>query len=297
MKLDLSRLVNVKRQSDGSILCQCPICAQHGHDKSGKNHLRVYRSGAFNCILHGKDKDHNRRIRAYLRNTSLGDNPDEEYIDPEPTIKIDTVYPEESLKRLMPVYDYWIGRGAKPEVIRQLEGGLAPSDERSKLSDRFLFPVRGLDGRINGYIGRLVVENSFAPKWKNLVKTSRTVWPWNVTGESIKETKSVILVESPGDLIALLSNDIKNVLCIFGLNLNSKIISTLVANDIKHIIISLNRDDDPNKGQAAAEKIAAKLLTFWAPEAITIKLPPMGVKDWGCATQEQINAFKMEIKK
>jgi hypothetical protein len=294
MRLDISRLEKVRRNPDKSVTCRCPVCAQQNGDSTG-NHLRIWQTGAFRCIV-DDSKSHNRAIRAYLRNTSPGDNPDEEYIDPEPEIKMDPVYPEESLKRLLPVYDYWLGRGARPEIIRELEGGLSPYDERSKLSDRFLFPVRGLDGRINGYIGRLVSDNSFAPKWKNLVKTSRTVWPWNVTGTSIKTAKTVVLVESPGDLISLLSNDVRNVLCIFGLNLNGKIISTLIANDVKRIVVSLNRDSDPSKGQAAAEKIAGRLAPFWGPKAIDIILPPEGVKDWGCATSEQIAAFKQQIQ-
>lgn len=291
MRLDTSRLEKVKRNADRSITCACPVCRESGSDSQG-NHLRIWITGAFRCIV-DDSRAHNRAIRAYLMNTALEDNPEEEYIDPEPTIESDKVYPESSLARLMPTYDYWLNRGARPDVIRELEGGLAPSDERSKLSDRFLFPVRGLDGRINGYIGRLVANNSFAPKWKNLIKTSRAVWPWNVTGAAIRATRTAVLVESPGDLISLLSNDVRNVICLFGLNLNGKIISTLVANDVRRVVISLNRDEDPSKGQRAAERIAERLTTFFAPENIVVRLPPQ--KDWGICSADEIAAFRQEI--
>lgn len=292
MRLDLTKLENVKRQSDGSIICACPECRAHGGD-STKSHLRVYRSGAYNCAKFGSDKSHNSAIKAHLCNTAPSDNPDVEHIDPEPTIKVDKVYPESSLSSLLPSYDYWVNRGARPEVLRALEGGLAPLDEKSKLSGRFIFPIRGLDGRINGFTGRLTGENSFAPKWKHIFRSSLAVWPWNVSGPAIRASRTAILVESPGDAIALLSNDVPNVLCIFGLNLNGKIISTLIANDVRKVIVSLNRDDDPSKGQRAAEKIANRLAAFYSDGAVTIRLPPR--KDWGVCTPEEIAAFRQEI--
>lgn len=293
MRLDLSRLVNVKRQSDGSIQCQCPICAREGKDQSSKNHLRVFRTGAFNCIVYGSDKQHNGQIKAYLCNTAPDDNPDIEYIDPEPTIKVDKVYPEETITKLVPDYSYWIGRGAKEEVLRSLEGGLAPLDEKSKLAGRFIFPIRGRDGRINGFTGRLVTENSFAPTWKHLFKSSLACWPWQVAGPHIKKTGTVVLVESVGDLLALMSHGVQNVICIFGLNLNGKIISTLVANDVKKVVVSLNRDEDPSKGQRAAEKIANRLSAFFSDESIIVRLPPQ--KDWGICTPDEIAEFRKEL--
>lgn len=294
MRLDISRLEKVKRNADRSITCRCPICAESGHDTTG-NHLRVWVTGAFSCVTNQGDRRHNSQIKAYLCNTAPSDNPDIEYIDPEPTIKVDKVYPESSLISLLPQYDYWVNRGARPEVLRALEGGLAPLDEKSKLSGRFIFPIRGLDGRINGFTGRLVAENSFAPTWKHLFRSSKSVWPWNVSGSAIRASRTVVLVESVGDCLALLSNGVPNVLCIFGLNLNGKIISTLIANDVRKVIVSLNRDDDPSKGQRAAEKIANRLAAFYSDGAVVIRLPPEGVNDWGEATSEQITAFRTEL--
>lgn len=294
MRLDHNRLINVKRQSDGSIQCQCPVCAQDGKDRAAKNHLRIYNTGAFSCIV-DNSKPHTRAIAAFLRGTAPDDNPDIIYIDPEPAIKTEKVYDEETLTKLLPDYSYWVGRGAKESVLKALEGGLAPHDEKSKLSNRFIFPIRGRDGRINGFTGRLIEENSYAPTWKHLFKSSLAAWPWNVTGPHIIETKTVVLVESVGDLLALMSHGIMNVLCIFGLNLNSRIISTLIAHDVKKVIVSLNRDDDPTKGQKAADHIASRLRAFYSDEHIEIRLPPIGVKDWGECPAPEIAAFKTEL--
>ncbi len=294
MRLDISRLEKVKRNPDQSITCRCPACAAEGGDKTG-NHLRIWLTGAFNCVTHGQDKVHNKAIRALLRGTSLDDNPDIVYIDPEPRVTVEKVYPEDTLSKLLPDYSYWEGRGAKAEVVKALEGGLAPLDEKSKLAGRFIFPIRGRDGRITGFTGRLVSENSFAPTWKHLFKSSLAVWPWNVTGPAIRASSTAVLVESVGDTLALLSNDVPNVICLFGLNINSRIISTLVSANVKKVIVSLNRDDDPNKGQRAAERIADKLSVFFAPESVRIVLPPEGTNDWGEAKSEQIAAFKESI--
>jgi DNA primase len=85
--------------------------------------------------------------------------------------------------------------------------------------------------------------------------------------------------------LALLSYDVKPVLCIFGLNLSGAIISTLIGADVKRVIISLNRDDDPRKGQAAADKIANKLGNFFTD--VRVVLPPEGTKDWGAAAEKR----------
>ncbi len=294
MRLDLSRLESVRRQSDQSIICACPVCRQEGHDRTG-NHLRVYKTGQFNCILHSGERQHNRAIRAYLMNTALDENPEIEYIDPEPAIKTDKVYPESSLSSLIPDYTYWLGRGVTEDVCRRLEIGVAAEGEKSKLAGRSILPIRGLDGRLTGFSGRLLKDNSFAPKYKHLFKSSLAVYPWHIAGPHIKASRTVVLTEGVSDMMILMSHGIPNVLSLFGLNINGKIISTLVGANVRRIVISLNRDDDPNKGQRAAEKIANKLSVFFGDESIIIRLPPEGRKDWGECDADQIATFRQEI--
>lgn len=288
MSLDLSKLVNVRPNSEGWD-CMCPVCAQEGKGLRGKNQLRLYRNGAFHCVLNPDDRDHNRRLRAILRGY-LDSSEREEVVYIEPKLDVETVYPESVLGKLLPDYSYWVGRGMKEDVLRRLENGVAPLEEKGKLSGRTVFPIRNLDGGIVGFSGRLLTDSSFAPKWKHLMKSSRCVYPWNVTGSDITATKTCILVESIGDLLGCLSHDIKPVLCIFGLNLNSVIISTLLAHDVRRVIISLNRDDDPRKGQAAADKIATKLGNFFSDVRIMLPQPPF--KDWGeCSEKGDDAAF------
>lgn len=297
MNFDPTKLINPQRTSDGGWICACPACQKEGKDLHGRNHLKIHKNGAFGCAV-DQSPAHDRLIYQLLKDPSAQVI---EYIDPEPRLNVERIYPEDSLAKLIPDYSYWFNRGMKEAVLRKLECGLASSEEKGKLSGRSVFPIRNLDGQIMGFTGRLVGESSFAPKWKHLVRSSKTVYPWNVNGEAIRKQKVAVLVESVGDLLALMSHDINPVLCIFGLNLNGLIISTLIGEDIKKVVISLNRDDDPKKAQAASEKIHRKLLNFWAPDRVINRPPSEGWKDWGkCAEGGEAGAaelaqFKKEI--
>ncbi len=278
MSFNLSKLVNVKALSNGW-QAQCPVCAREGRDLTGKNHLRLYRSGAFSCVVNHGDLGHNRAIRALLKD---GYESEVEYIDAEPRTKVDRVYPDSVLERLIPDYSYWVGRGMKEDVIRALECGLAPEDEKGPLSGRAVFPLRNPSGKIEAFTGRLAIENSIGKKWIHLGPVSHVVWPWRLSGPEIERTKTAVLIESPGDSLACLSHGIKPVICLFGLNLFGLTIATLVAAGVNRVFVSLNRDKDERKGQAAADKIARRLEHF-VPD-VRIRLPN-GFKDWGEAAE------------
>lgn len=55
-----SRLENVRQRGE-DIISACPACREGGKDRAGDN-LRVFASGAFHCIAHPKEREHNRRI-------------------------------------------------------------------------------------------------------------------------------------------------------------------------------------------------------------------------------------------
>jgi hypothetical protein len=128
-------------------------------------------------------------------------------------------------------------------------------------------------------------------KWKHLNAVSKWVWGGL---EEIESDKEAILVESPGDLLALREQGINNVICLFGVNMSQTVLGYLIGVNPDHIIISTNSDKLLNEqgklhmvGQRSAEKIKNTLDKFFNPDKITIRLPP--VKDWGMATKEQIH--------
>jgi len=288
--LDLSKLSNVKQLGGGAIQCACPQCRQNGGDKTG-NHLKIWPGGAFNCIVAGKDKTHNKAIRAYLKGI-LGSTDDIEFIEPSPRLMVEPVYPEEMLSKLIKDHSYWLKRGAKPEIMEMLEGGVAPIDEKSKLSNRYCIPIRGLTGKINGFSGRILGDDTYAVKYKHLVKSSSVAWPWHLSGPSIIQTKKAVLQEGWSEWIALAGSGIMNSLSLLGLNLNSVIIGKLIESDVKTVVISTNGGDDESKlkkGRRKALDMKERLDQFFNPENVIIHHPK---SDWGDATEEERQEFK-----
>lgn len=269
-------LENVQRGMDKGvafITCRCVGCATEGGDANGRNNLRIYATGAFVCYKYGgEDKGHNLLIRSILR-AEGGVASDVVYVDPSPRLEVDKVFDDTILDKLLPDYSYWEGRRIKADVLRRLQGGMAPKDERSKLSERFIFPCRDKDGRIVGFAGRLVKENSFAPKWKILGKKTSFVFPPpSISIKAIRSQSEVTLVEGIGCGLALMGGEIDNVFVMFGINLSPRLIALLVQLDPKRIRVSTNNEAS-GTGNRAAIEIKNKLKSFFNEDRIEICLP------------------------
>lgn len=302
----IARLENLKNASGGDgWVAACPICRLEGGD-STRSHLRIYRTRAFSCIKHQGDLTHNKLIRAYLYKDATPEALallETSFIDPDPQIQADKIYPEEMLKELVPDYRYWVNRGISEDVLRRLEGGYVPKERKGKLAGRFVFPIRDhITGRIVGFSGRLVDLNSFGPKYKHLVKSSRVVYPlWHVK-KDILAARKVVLVESAGDCLSLLSHGINNVLVLLGLNLNSKMMGFLASASLDEVIISTNNDNhesgkasSKSAGNVGAQKIYDKLVPYLGEHRVRIRLPMTG-KDWNEADVAEIQEFKKELE-
>lgn len=264
---DITKLNNLKRNSDGSIQCACPACQSQNRDKTGE-HLRIYSNGAFSCVI-DKSRAHNKTIFTLLRDPNADPI---EFIEPfRPTVE--KIYPEDTLTKLLPVYDYWVGRGAHEDVLKAVGGGMATNEEKGKLSGRFVFPCRNGEGRIIGFAGRLVEESSFAPKWKILGKKNNFVFPpLTLSRRAIESKSQIILVESIGCVLALAGQGIWNTMCLFGLNISGKQLGLLIGMAVKHIVIATNNEES-GIGNEAAQKLKKRLGSFFNEENITIRLP------------------------
>lgn len=299
MSYDLAKLQNVKRGPGGAITARCPVCAAAGGDKSG-NHLGILADGRFNCIVGSGEPGHNRQIRALLKGYHIEDV---EFIEPprQPTDTVDKVYSEEMLSKLVKDHTYWINRGIRKEIVEMLEGGVSAPGDKSKLSGRYVIPIRGLTGQINGFSGRILNDSTFAPKYKHLFKSSRACWPWHLSGGAIEKTKKVVLQEGWSEWLALANGGIMNTLSLFGLNISDIMVGQLIAAGVEEVIISTNDDADEGrqadgkivrKGKYSARKIKNKLDNFFDPARVKIRHPK---SDWGDATKEEMEAFGNEI--
>lgn len=211
------------------------------------------------------------------------------------------IYEAELLDKLFPHYSFYEEKGIDSSILKFLRAGLAT---HGKLYQRFVFPIFNENFEIHGFSGRDMLNNPKRPKWKHIGRKSSWVYPFYVKGEQggagvkdeILKRKSVILVESIGDLLNLHQHGFKNVLVVFGLTLGSKLLSTLVALNLDKIYICLNNDkgNEINRGEQASAKMYLKLLNFFQKEKLFLNLPIEN--DFGEMNEEDFILWKKRFK-
>lgn len=193
-------------------------------------------------------------------------------IDTKPKVKMENkIYPPEILLKLLPQHDYWIKRGISEDTIKLFKGGLAHSH---KFRMRHTIPIYDESNNIIGFTGRYVlnIDNPNIAKWKHVGNKKNFIWPYHLNQKDIIDKNEVILVESPGCVFSLFEAGIKNVLCIFGLNISPKLINKLIAINPSKVIIATNNEES-ERGNNAAIGIQTKLAKFFDKNRVIIKLP------------------------
>ncbi len=292
------KLENVKSSSDGSISCGCPICISEGGD-SKKDHLKIWKTLAFNCAKHPSDKQHNLAIRNFLYdevNQGDVDNWRELIGYQEDKIEMVKIYDESLLNRLLPDYSYWSGRGIKEDVLKGVGGGRSDDSSKSKLSNRYVFPCRNNRGQICGFSARLLDSaSSLAPRWKILGSKKHFIFPpVSLSLSAIRQEGAVILAEGIGCSLALANNNLWNGICLFGIKPSSSIISLLIAQNPAKIFIATNNEAS-GIGNQAAESIRETLLSYFNADDIIIHLPL--AKDFLDMTNKQMAEWISEYKR
>lgn len=185
-------------------------------------------------------------------------------------------------------HNFYLKRGISIETLRAFRGGMAT---KGKLYNRYVFPIYDLDENIIGYAGRDLIGYSDI-KWKLLGKKNKWVYPSFLCCKDIEKERSVILVESIGDALALFENGIKNVLVLFGVSLSNSVTCFLIKCKVNKVYISLNNEPDNNNiGNQAASKIEYKIRNLF--QEVTIKLPTK--KDFGEMSKDEIQQWKKTI--
>ena len=198
---------------------------------------------------------------------------------PSEKLEMEEIYDPEVLDRLLPHYKFYNDRGISTSILKFFRGGLATYGQMNR---RFVFPIFNMHQQIHGFAGRDMISAENRPKWKHIGRKSNWIYPAYIQdkeGETIadviRESKSVILVESVGDLLALHEDGIKNVLVTFGLDISPALICFLSALGLEEIILSFNNDTDKedNRGLNSAVKNYLKLLGHFDPHLLKICLP------------------------
>ena len=162
---------------------------------------------------------------------------------------------------------------------------------------RYVFPIFNHKKEIIGFTGRdvLASPSDWRPKWKHIGDKSKWRYPLIENHSVIKEKRSVILIESIGDMLSLWESDIKYTIVTFGLDLNSNLIGLLLRLDPKSITIAFNNDKDKTRaGNIACEKAQKKLRRHFDESQISIRLPSKN--DFGEMNRKEIAEWQMKIK-
>jgi hypothetical protein len=186
-------------------------------------------------------------------------------------ITMQTTFDKNMLLRLIKQHDYWIKRGISSNVLEQFKGGITFN---GSMTNRYVFPIFNSKDELVGFAGRLLKDNPDFPKWKLIGQKSHWLYPLHINKQDIVKKKSVILVESIGDMLALFECGVRNVLVIFGVDLSEKMIEFLLKMDMQKITVALN-DDQGNGmvGNDAALEIKEKLCNYFDENQIDITTP------------------------
>ena len=279
--IDINKLT-ISSQKASIIIAQCPACASLGADLRGKNHLAVFKDGKFGCCVDNTPEHY------CLIEKLVGTDSDSTgfYIAKasEPIPEVERLYPEAILGGLVKDYGFYQAKGISDTLLGELRSGIAL---KGNMNGRYVFPIYNMAGRIHGFTGRTLYNSQI--KWKHIGVKSNWVYPAFFNKKDIKEANSVILVESVGDALALMSAGVRNVIVLFGVNLHSKVLSFLIALNLNKIYISTNNDIKHQVGQIAANKIQTKLSRYFGEDKIAIKLPSK--KDFGEMSEEEIKEW------
>ena len=278
--IDLDKLEGKIRQSDSSFVAMCPACAEQGRNTKSKNHLRVWPDLRFNCVVSTGDRQHNARILQLVGTESTDDKLApliQEEIKPE----IIESWPLDVLKGLVKDYSYFLSRGVSIQTQEFFGLGVAI---KGYLEGRLVVPIFNEGwSRIIGFTGRCLRKMSNEerreynrPRWKHKNKSASFLWP-ALTNE-IQKSKSIILLEGPGDALYLFDRGIKNTLCLFGTVLSSKQLGYLIRLNPESIIIATNNELNSKNGgvgNAASVRLKSQLEQFFNPDKIKIRLSPL----------------------
>ena len=214
-----------------------------------------------------------------------------------PKLQVEETYDLNILDRLLPHYKFYNDKGISTDILKDLKGGLAST---GKLNQRFVFPIFNENELIHGFSGRDMSKqvNTNRPKWKHIGRKTNWIYPLHTDKKTlsyIEEKDYVIIVESIGDLLNLKQNGYNNVLVSFGLDVSSKLSTSLVSLPTKNIVLSLNNDfnSTENRGMNACFKNFLKLTTLFSPSSIKICLPTQS--DFGDMSSEDFNNWSEKL--
>lgn len=180
-------------------------------------------------------------------------------------------------------------RGISPQTLKRFEAFY--TNQVEKLTDRIVFPIKDITGKIQVYVARHMLSNG-NPRYVNYPsKVQIPVFPPQVPSGH----HSLVLVEGIFDMLNLYDKGLQNVVCTFGTNTlqnDTKLkLLPFKAQGITHIYILFDGDE---AGEKAAQ-VMKPLIEACEFIVEIIKLPDG--TDPGELDQENVDSIKEYIKK
>lgn len=211
------------------------------------------------------------------------------YSPEKPVLKQPKTFSELSLCKLEKDHTYWLKRNIDLDVLNLFDGGIV---KNGKMANRYVFPIWDTQKKkILGFTGRWLGEvKDYTLKYKHLGNKNDWLFPTFLNLKDIIEKKEVILVEGPGCVLSLFNCGIRNVLCVFGTKVSSKVIQFLLKYNIEKIIIAFNHEPDNDSiGDKASKKELDHLINYFDNNSIEIRLPFK--KDFNEMNEEEIDKW------
>jgi replicative DNA helicase len=198
---------------------------------------------------------------------------------------------------------YYINRGLSAEIIKRYHIGIC-DNRNKKFYKRVVIPVLSDDGKyVVGFTARSIFEQCdkckgyhdpnyrYCPhkpeifsKWKHSGGFARNNFLYNYwfSQHYIRQSQTAILVEGPGDCLALEQAGIHNSVGLFGLSLSSKQKTLLQKAGAVHIVLCMDNDE---AGCKASEKLEEDLSYYFK-----ISTTSLSAKDIGEMKPDQIRS-------
>lgn len=174
------------------------------------------------------------------------------------------------IKNLNIPSSYFLSRGFSKEILIKYDIGDCIS-ENKEMSNRAVVPVYDHDRHyMIGCSGRAI--NNLKPKWRHNdgFKAEEHLYNFWYAKDHIKQTRTVVIVESPGNVWRLEEAGIHNAVAIFGSSLKDKQKMLLDISGAMTLITLMDNDD---AGRGAAEQIIKKCERTYICKNINIDYP------------------------
>lgn len=210
------------------------------------------------------------------------------------------------VKRLIDIPSpYYLHRGYRADTLQHFLVGDCYNPKK-EMFRRAVVPIFDSKGYLLGASGRSIFQrcevckgyhdpaashNKKCPKWFHSkgLKTTKVLYNFDSAFDDINENRSIVIVESPGNVWRLHEWGIKNAVATFGIGLSSEQLIVLNSGYIMNVLILYDNDDAGKQGGA---RIARKLERTHNVRIIT---PPVG--DVAELNESQMGELVEQVKK